>query len=164
MTPNRFDTDETGTAVQKLLIKKNGGNRTLADAFDLLIAMDHDARHRDGLVLSKLEQHIDRQMHMTQSEFDRFMAVRNNILDELRADVAEIEANCTRVHDRAPRRASDDAGKDWGKSVFGGKEDEETGDIKRAWRLGKWFVAAAVLMSLDIFARYLSHVLLGYQN
>lgn len=91
---------------------------------------------------------------------------------------------CAKIDARYPRRATDPQSEDWAarrehagrdlddpadsqftehrESAF--PEDEEMGDLRRAWRFGKWFVAALVLIAADMFARFLSRILFGYPS
>ena len=148
--------------VQKVARTKNGGSIDAGLFWDIVIALDKDGGKRHDETLSLLDSHI--------TEDNRRAAVIASELAEWRGRQAE---ECAARHRelfaeeleelpkriRAPRRASDPKSADYRLL-----EDEEEGDMRRAWRVGKWFLAAGVLFLLDTLSRYFSHIFLGYPN
>lgn len=164
MTPERFAPDETDSAVEKLLLKKNGSRTTMTDLKEILLAVSHDSRKRDGLILAKLDAHLTDKVHLDEDEFTKLIegfadkhVVRDAIVSDIKAEVDAIKENCLQLHTRAPRRAGDSETEDWGNS-FG---DEELGDIRRFWRVGRWFVMAIAAPFLVAAGNELSRALFG---
>ncbi len=129
--------DETDSAVEKLLLKKNGSRTTMVDLKELLIAVNHDSRARDLWLCQLLEDHCEVQYHVTKPEFDAIVAKFAQKHERRDKDVEALKEELDEVR----------------QTVVG---DEEIGDLRRAWRVGRWFIAALVLVGLDLVARYLS--------
>lgn len=147
---------ETEGAVERMAARSNGQQTTMRELKELLLAVHHDSRARDKKVLDKIEEHVTAMYHVTKEEFDDIVETfckkhedrdRNieKLEQDLGADVEKLEKelltirdNCVRLHLRSPRRATDPPTESWGPSYFGGGEDEEAGDMRRAWRLLKW--------------------------
>ena len=152
MTPGNL-ASETDSAVEALLLKRNGQKKTVQDVFEVVVAMNHDRRADTLRLLSEiqcnrdlLDDHINSKLHWTPSEFREFMAGRDEIDEkatsailgvesDLRADLAEVKENCANLHGRAPRRSGDRPGEDWG-----GCYSEEQG--KQVWLM--WLLGTAV--------------------
>jgi hypothetical protein len=75
---------------------------------------------------------------------------------------------CAKIDARHPRRSTDAEGVDWTGKRSRLLEDEELGDMRREWRVRRWVLVAVLvpvlILALDLFVRYLSHVLLGYPS
>jgi hypothetical protein len=165
MTPDRLG-HETESAVETLLLKKNGERKTVSDVFEIVVAMNHDRRTDNLRLLSEiaknsdlLEAHARDYVHMDSAELAGFMAPfakrhdeRDAIVDVIEKDLQKVQAHCEELHGRAPRRSGDPDTEDWGNS-FG---DEELGDIRRFWRVGKWFVVAVAAPLLVALGNELS--------
>lgn len=170
---------ETESAVEKLATKTNGDRTTMRELKELLLAVHHDSRARDKRILDKIDEHSSKKYHVTKEEFDGIIEVfckkhedRDKKIDHLELDLdesvktlekelLEIRDNCVRMHLREPRRSTDAQTENWGVSVFGGDEDEEAGDMRRAWRTLRWFVLAAGGAFLVAVGTELSHLIFG---
>lgn len=161
MAPDRFASDETGSALEKILLEDNGDRVTLKQLKEYIVASSHDSRARDGLILAKLDAHAEEMLHMTPGGFSEFMDGRDAIITEIRADMDAIKANCLEVHTRSPRRRTDPETEEWGQSVFGGKEDEEMGDLRRAWRVLKWVVVVIGGTMMVVVGEKLASMIFG---
>jgi hypothetical protein len=142
LTPGRFAPDETDSAVEKLLLKKNGSRTTITDIKELLLAVSHDSRNRDALVLARLDAHLSDKVHLDEDEFAKLLegfarkhADRDTVVSDIKAEVDAIKENCLELHARAPRRATDPETEDWGNS-FGEKTRREV------WLM--WLLSTAV--------------------
>ena len=75
MAPDRYSPDETDSAVEKLLLKKNGSRTTMTDLKEILLAVSHDSRKRDGLILAKLDAHMTDKVHLDDDEFTKLIGL-----------------------------------------------------------------------------------------
>ena len=68
-------------------------------------------------------------------------------------------AHCadTNAHRRAPRRESDPLDVTWSPPV----EDEQLGDMRRVWRVGRWVVIAVGAALIVMLAQGLGQVIFG---
>lgn len=159
-------TDNAESKVREWAQKKNGDPLTVKDVVDLVLAVDADSDERHEETLELLAQHV--------KDDKARAAVIADELTQWRALQAEECANRHRVLFteemlelprliRRPHRASDPESADY-RLKAEPPQDEEVGDMKRAWRFLKWFVVAFGLIFIDMFARYLSHTLFGYSS
>ena len=54
-----FTTSEAENAVEALVRKQNGTEKTIADAIDVVLAVNHDAIHRDSMIVQELRKGMD---------------------------------------------------------------------------------------------------------
>lgn len=164
MTPDRFGPDETEITVEQLLIKKNGRTKTANDVFEVVVAMHHDAKKRDAMIASKMDDHLTGIVHFTPIEFEKFIgrfeekgdkrdaiiAALDDDMKRIETDVLLIQENCKALHERAPRRSTDPENFVW---------DEEHWEIKKAWRFLKYVVYAICGGALVVIGDHISHTI-----
>ena len=126
MSPDRFNPDETELAVEELVIKRNGKSKTTNDVFEVVVAMHHDSKRRDAIILSKLDAHCKDYVHFHPEELDAFVQPFRDMHAAEQEDIEALEKQCLK-----------------GASVGCSLEDEEMGDIRRAWRVARWFILGA---------------------
>lgn len=172
MAPNRLS-HEADSAVERLLLKSNGQKKTANDVFEVVVAMNHDRRADTALLLAEvkatnglLADHCTSKVHMTDEEFRAFIARfdkrhddRDAIVTVIENDLEDVRRNCTQLHSRAPRRKTDPETEDWGNGMYA--EDQELGDLRRAWRFLKWVVIVVGGAVLVAVGDQLSHRLFG---
>jgi hypothetical protein len=136
---------ELAGAFEKLLLRKNGGEKTVNDVCEFLVAMHHDSQARDKKLKEALVQlgedlecHEQENVHLLKPDFEtlikgfeakhseRDVVLRGVVssVNLLEADVAILKEHCKEI---VPEGAFE-------------PEDEMLGDIKRAWRVARWFV------------------------
>lgn len=170
MTPERLSR-ETDSAVEQLLLKRNGEKKTVQDVFEVVVAMNHD-RRADALIMlgemkdtrDLLRRHLTEDVRMTKPEFDQFIdgfmkmhQDRREEVAQLREEMDDIKSNCVEVHKREPRRKTDPETEDWGSSMF--QEDQEIGDLRRAWRVLKWGVVVLVGTLMVVLGDEIAHTI-----
>lgn len=172
MTPERL-AHETDSAVEKLLLKKNGERKTVQDVFEIVVAMNHDRRSDAVLLLNEIknsreltERHLREDVRMTNEEFSKFIngfnlkhEHRDEVVTSLEKELESIKENCLEIHKRAPRRKDDPDTEDWGTGMY--EQDVELGDLRRAWRVLKWVVVVVGGTLLVAAGDHLSHLIWG---
>lgn len=146
---NGFD-----SAVQKIATEKNGGEVTKQLFWDIVVALSKDIKRADeegekrhAETFKLLEAHVKWDEERS-AELAKNLAQRER--EQAKICAEEHEALMKRLH-AAPNRSTDPPGSD-----YTGERDEEMGDIRRAWRFIRWFVAAAILLGIDVAARFLA--------
>lgn len=167
MTPERLG-HETESAVEALLLKKNGDRKTVQDVFEIVVAMNHDRRADAILLLSELktnreilEKHLREDVRMSNDEFDNFIQEFRDEHKEIEKEILDIKENCNKARERQPRRATDPTTEDWGLSMNMTLEDTEMGDMRRFWRVVKWAAIVSGAAFLVAVGDELSHLLFG---
>ena len=152
--------NETENAVEKLLLTKNGAKKTVADVFELVLAVNHDSKARDSSIASLLESHCA-EANVRDVEIDELQAWRAESTERCPERVlAIVQREHEARHEKhlAAEHGDDSGGEDWGRGVF---EDTEMGDIRRFWRTGKWFVMVAAAPFIVALGDQISHRLFG---
>jgi len=158
--------------------KQDNGGTTTDDLLDAIIAANDDRREAtadtDRRLLNlteRFEQHVSEKP--LQVATDSILAHEQAALIDrvdLAAELAAYKVQVKAAIDAVAVDLEAYRGKDGGKRAAAPEksksadETEMEGDMQRAWRVGKWAVAAFGIFMIDIFARYVSHVLLGYPN
>jgi len=169
-------TDNAERQVREWAKGRNGDPLTPKDIVDLVLAVDADGDARHVETIQRLDDVDER--HIT-------LCLRVSELEQVSVGCSErVKAFVAAEHDSrhtehmsnhhgSPQKGLSPLGRDYADpsdAQFGEKresaftEDEEMGDLRRAWRFGKWFVVAFGLIFIDMFARYLSHTLFGYPS
>lgn len=168
MSPDRFAPDETELAVEELVVKKNGKTKTANDVFEVLVAMHHDSKKRDAIIISQLEKHCEQFVHFEEHELEEYVKPFRELHKEKEADISHIEhdilelkENCKALHQREPRRSTDPPTENWGTGLGKTLEDEEMGDIRRVWRVLKWVVIVASAPLLVALGNKLASLIWG---
>ena len=134
----------------------NGGLDPQA-IFDLIVASNADSAERDQKTMTKLDAHaviLANHERANQAREERFVRAEHETLAIAAEEMRQLhELHVKECHTpRAPRRAGDPPDEVWPKP-----EDEQLGDMRRFWRMGKWAAlvfGAAVLVALaDIVVR-----------
>ena len=134
--------------------KINGGLDTRS-LFDIIIASHADNRtdhYEIGKTCAKLEKLIDDETVQTK----RIVA---HLESETGTTARAMAAHCadTNAHRREPRRESDPLDVTWSPPV----EDEQLGDMRRVWRVGRWIVIALGAALIVMLAQGLGQVIFG---
>lgn len=166
-------TDEAERKTRQWALKKNGDPLTPRDVTELVFALsdDHDKDHAETMAEVKKINGCLAQLNAEHQS----LSLRMDGFDEWRRRSAEgcqerIEAivrpiaeemhdathkrHLEESHGGAERRRDDANGTDYRDQRE--PQDEEMGDIRRVWRFARWFVAAALLIGLDILAHRIS--------
>lgn len=170
-------TDEAERKTRQWALKKNGDPLSPRDVVELVFALsdDHDKDHAETMEEVKKINGCLAQLNADHES----LALRMDGFDEWRRKSAEgcqerIEAIvrpiAAEMHEATHKRHLDESHA--GKEAANGRDyadpsdsqflehresahpsdDEEMGDIRRVWRFARWFVAAALLIALDILA------------
>lgn len=180
MTPLGLPGSETDGAFEELLLKKNGDPKTVQDLFECFVALNHDQKTNWRAMIKEIrsvaecvDSHRTEDVNMTKEQFAEFMVGRDRILKDLEVRIeGRIAESCAERHEaevkleneikaiwqeirRDPRRSGDDATENWGKSIFG--DDQRSWlEVIFAWKTIKWFVAAAVVIALDVVSHQIA--------
>lgn len=167
MTPERLG-HETESAVEALLLKKNGDRKTVQDVFEIVVALNHDRRNDAILMLNELknakdilERHLNEDVRMSNDEFDDFIQEFRDEHKEIEKDILSIKENCLKANARSTRRATDPETENWGLSMNASLEDTEMGDMRRFWRVMKWTAVVSGAAFLVAVGDELSHLIFG---
>jgi hypothetical protein len=164
-------TDDFALVHQAITLKaaKNGGPSP-GDILDLMFASHNDAERRDAALATEVRANRT-ELRASVAELTRAVGGRAEAIElaknevmtavEQRASwpvldrvVAEIRQSIADICRRAPRRASDPPEYDYSGIVMGRyapPEDEQMGDIRRAWRTTTWLgkaIVGAVVVAL----------------
>jgi hypothetical protein len=142
---------------------------TLVEVHDMLTQMQQKSRAIAKGITDTMEKHLASVEHMTPAQFEHFVKERDLILEVHKAQGKEEhlefhQKHLDKDHAAEPRLTDPEGSELFMKREMAFPEDEEYGDIRRAWRTMRWFALALALILLDIFGRYLSHILLGYPS
>lgn len=151
--------DGFDSAVQKIATEKNGGAVTKELFWDIVVALSEDIRRADEKGETRHRETFSLLTEHVRADAERAAEVSRR-LEEREREQARI---CAEEHElllkrmvSAPNRSTDPPGSD-----YTAERDEEMGDIRRAWRVIRWFVAAAIILAMDILARYIALALSG---
>lgn len=158
--------DHFEQALQQIARRRNGGGKTIDDVFDLTVAANQDAEERHAESVEAVRE--NRAFLMAHCEEDAKREARIGSLEEWRATVtatcadrvlAIVEKEHATKHqahmDQYVHLTSDDM-KERRATYLGAlergevkdrraPEDEEMGDLRRAWRVVRWALAAFLL-------------------
>ena len=154
--PTGYTGGETDSAVEKLLLRKNGDPKTVTDVFEVLVAMHHDSQHRDRRIEGMIHEHLREIVHMKPDEFDKMVesftkrheardsvvASMQTTIHLLEADIAVLKEHCNEIRE-----------------IEGIYEDDEIGDIRRIWRVAKWVLGIAALPLIVALGNLISNAL-----
>ena len=168
-------TDNAERKVREWAKGRNGDPLTNKDIVDLVLAVDADGDARHVETIQRIddvdERHISLCLRVSALE-QASIGCSERVKAYVDGEVRRSEANGLMEHDsrHTEHMASHHGPDDPPDSVFLEKresafpEDDELGDLRRFWRIGKWGVMAAALILADMFARFLSHTLFGYPS
>ena len=157
--------------------KQNGGlnERSL---FNLIVASHDDAQKADIAFDEKLDKHVEEdrlQFARISSHLESEAGTLSRAVTRITATVddrgeriknakteilAEVDKLIAAAATRAPRRATDPPDEVWAKplpvAAMAPPEDEQLGDIRRLWRVGRWAAmlagAACILFATNYYA------------
>jgi len=165
--------DHYASAVEAFVGQQNGGDLTAHVVYEFVKALNADNRSRHEETMASI------------ANLTTIVGGRAEAIERAKAEViTEIESRehwpvldkaiaemCAKLDACSPRRTTDAEGADWtGKRprLMPTGEDEELGDMRRGWRVGRWILIAVLvplfMLVVDTLGRYLSHTFFGYPS
>ena len=143
-------TGKFNETTRRLLRDANGGGLDNRALFDLMVA-----GHEEGLLAAeKLAEETKEAAAALAATLAQDRQYIDRIASHLESEAGTInramQLHCadTNAHRREPRRKDDPPEYDYS-GIPKAAEDEQMGDMRRAWRIGKWVVMAAGLFVID---------------
>lgn len=140
------------------LLRESEGNGGLDNKalFDLMVAGHEEGLESAAKLARETKESADALAVVLASDRMQIARIAAHLESEAGTINRAILAHCADVnaHRRAPRRVDDPSEYDFSGIPQQPQEDEQMGDIRRAWRFGRWVVMALAAASMAFGLSY----------